>query len=130
MKTITICGKEYEVACNGLTHYLFKKTFNKGIFKDIEVMNNFNNKQVVLANQFISDNKKIEDEELIKKLSLSMLPDIDDFIEAVTEVTYILCYTANENIGSYEEWLKNIPKINTNDDWIVEVTEFAVDCFC
>ena len=55
---------------------------------------------------------------------------LDDFIEAITEIAYICCYTANEKIGSYEEWLRGIPRINTNDDWIVEVTEFAVDCFC
>ena len=130
MKTITICGKEYEIACNGLTQFNFKKLFKKGIWKDIEVINNFNQRQVMFASQYISENDKIEDKELIKKLSLSMLPDLDAFIEAVTEIAYICCYTANEQIGSYEDWLKGIPKINTNDDWIVEVTEFAVDCFC
>lgn len=130
MKTITICDKEYEIDCNALAPFNFKKIFKKGIWKDIEVINDFNQKQVLLANKYISENKKIEDEELVKRLSLSMLPDLDDFIEAITEIAYICCYTANEKIGSYEEWLRGIPRINTNDDWIVEVTEFAVDCFC
>ena len=130
MKTITICGKEYPIDCNGLTQFTFKKIFKKGIFKNIDIINAFHTKQVMLAKEFIEENKAISDEELVKKLSLSMVTDLDDFIEAITEITYICCYTANEKIGSYEDWLKGIPRINTNDDWIVEVTEFAVDCFC
>lgn len=130
MKTITICDKEYEIDCNALTQFNFKKIFNKGIFKNIGIINNFYSKQTILTNQFIAENKLISDKELVKKLSISMLPDLDDYIEAVTEIAYICCYTANENIGSYEIWLKGIPRINTNDEWIVEVTEFAVDCFC
>lgn len=59
-----------------------------------------------------------------------MTDDIDDYIEVVTRLAYICIYTADENICSYEEWLKSIDKINTNDEWIVEVTEFAVNCFC
>ena len=130
MKTITICGKKYEIACDGTTHFNFKRIFKDGIFKKIDILYKFNQRQALLANEFISENKQISNEELEKGLSLAMLQDLDDFIEAVTEITYILCYTANQKIGSYEEWLKGIEKINTNDDWIVEVTEIAVDCFC
>lgn len=130
MKTITICGKNYEIACNGLTHLKYKQLFNRGILKDIQIINEFYLKQAVLAKSLLENNKEITDKDLIKQLSLSMTADIDDYIDVVTMIAYICCYTANENIGSYEEWLKGIDKINTNDDWIVEVTEFAVSCFC
>ena len=36
----------------------------------------------------------------------------------------------NEKIPEYEIWLKSIESLKITDDWIVEVTEFAVDCFC
>ena len=130
MKTITICDKQYDIDCNALTQLNFKRIFNKGIFKNISIINSFYSKQTLLANQFLTENKLITDKELIKKLSIAMLPDLDEYVEAVTEIAYICCYTANEKIGNYETWLKGIKRINTNDEWIVEVTEFAVDCFC
>lgn len=130
MKTITICDKQYEIDCNALTQFNFKKIFNKGIFKNISIINSFYSKQTLLANQFLSENKSITDKELIKKLSIAMLQDLDEYVEAVTEIAYICCYTANEKIGNYETWLKGIKRIKTNDKWIVEVTEFAVNCFC
>jgi len=130
MRTITIYDKEFDIDCNALTQIEFKKIFKKGIFKDIEIIYNFYTKQLLFTNQYISENKNIKDKEIVKKLSVSMLADLDDFIEAITEVAYICCYTANSKIGTYEQWLKGIGKISTNDDWIVEVTELAVDCFC
>ena len=52
------------------------------------------------------------------------------FVEAATRIAYIEIYTANKKIPEYEEWLEGIPSIKTNDEWIVEVTELAVNCFC
>jgi len=59
-----------------------------------------------------------------------MLDDIDLFAEAATRIAYIMIHTANEKVEEYEEWLRNIPSLKTNDEWIAEVTEFAVSCFC
>jgi len=130
MKTITICGKEYEIKCNAFTHIQFKKIFNRGLFEDIDIIDKFNKLQVLLTTQILEQNPKIQDDELIKQLSRSMLPNIDEYIDAVTRIAYICIFTANEKIENYEEWLKNIPKLNTNDLWIAEVTEYAVSCFC
>ena len=52
------------------------------------------------------------------------------FVEAATRIAYIMIFTANKNVEEYENWLENITTIKTNDEWIVEVTEFAVNCFC
>lgn len=83
-----------------------------------------------MANQLKKENPNITEAEITVKLSRLMLKTIDNYIEAVTRIAYICCYTANEKIGEYEEWLRDIKRIKTTDDWIVEVTEFAVDCFC
>ena len=30
----------------------------------------------------------------------------------------------------YENWLRKIKSFKIDDDWVAEVTELAVDCFC
>lgn len=130
MKKIDICGKEYEIDCNALTYIQYRKIFKRGIFQDIEIIENFVSLQVLIADKIKKENPKISDSEITKQLSRTMLTNIDEYIEAVTRIAYICIYTANKRVGSYEEWLTNIKRINTTDKWIVEVTEFAVDCFC
>ena len=130
MKKIDICGKEYEIDCNALTYIQYRKIFNRGIFQDIEIIENFVSLQVLIADKIKKENPEISDSEITKQLSRAMLTNIDEYIEAVTRITYICIYTANKRVGSYEEWLTKIKRINTTDKWIVEVTEFAVSCFC
>ena len=130
MRKITIGKKEYPIDCNALTFINYRKKFNRGIFEDIEIIENFLTVQTVMANQLKKENPNITEAEITVKLSRLMLKTIDNYIEAVTRIAYICCYTANEKIGEYEEWLRDIKRIKTTDDWIVEVTEIAVDCFC
>ena len=130
MKKINICGKEFEIDCNALAQIEYRKLFNRGVFEDIRIIKNFISLQVLIADKIKKENPKISESEIAKQLSGIMLADIDQYIEAVTRIAYLCVHTANENIGSYEEWLKGIKRINTTDKWIVEVTEFAVDCFC
>lgn len=131
MKKINICEKEYDIDCNAFTYVEYRKKFkDNGIFKDFETINNFTTMQVLLTSQLKEKNPEITEAELIKEISVTMINYMDEFIEAITRVAYICCYTANKNIGTYEEWLKGLTRVNTNDKWIVEVTELAVDCFC
>ena len=130
MKQIEIDGNKYDIDCNALTYINFKKKFNRGIFEDLDVIQRFLAVQVLSANQLKKENPEISEAQITAQLSRIMRKDIDEYIEAVTRITYICCYTANENIGEYEDWLKNIKRLKTTDKWIVEVTEFAVDCFC
>lgn len=130
MKTITICNKSWEIDCNALTYIKHRKLFNRGIFDDIKVLQNFLNKQVILANELKKENPDIDDVTIISSLSKFMLDDMDLFAEAATRIAYVMIRTANEKVEEYEEWLKNIPSLKTNDEWIAEVTEFAVSCFC
>lgn len=128
MKTITICGKEYDINCNALTYVKYKSIFKTGILKDMQFIQNYLIKQAVIAKQL--DEKKISEAEKLSQLSEIMINDTDEFVSKITQIAWILIYTANNKVESYETWLSSITKFNVSDDWISEVTEFAVDCFC
>lgn len=128
MKTITICDKEYEIACNAYTRFQYKELFGKGIFADIKILNDFSDKQDKLRKELIK--KEISDEEIEKEISLLMMDNLDDFIDVIQKIAYILIYSANSKIGSFQDWLKGIEKIDLSANWISEVTEFAVNSFC
>jgi hypothetical protein len=128
MKTITICGKEYDINCNALTYVKYKSIFKTGILKDMQYIQNYLIKQAVIAKQL--DEKKISEAEKLSQLSEIMINDTDEFVSKITQIAWILIYTANNKVESYETWLSSITKFNISDDWISEVTEFAVDCFC
>lgn len=128
MKTITICGKEYDINCNALTYVKYKSIFKTGILKDMQYIQNYLIKQAVIAKQL--DEKKISEAEKLSQLSEIMINDTDEFVAKITQIAWILIYTANNKVESYETWLSSITKFNVSDDWISEVTEFAVDCFC
>lgn len=128
MKTIKICDKEYEIDCNAYTFLLFKKVFGIGLFQDIQTLKSFFAKQ---TNTILKLKEKGLDElEIEKELNKELLNCLDDFVEAITRIAYILIYSANNKFKSYEEFMKDIPKLSVDDDWIVEVTEFAVEKFC
>lgn len=128
MKTITICGKKYDIDCNALTYVKYKSIFKTGILKDMQFIQNYLIKQAVIAKQL--DEKKISEEEKLSQLSEIMINDTDEFVSKITQIAWILIYTANNKVESYESWLSSITKFNVSDNWISEVTEFAVDCFC
>lgn len=128
MKTITICGKKYDINCNALTYVKYKSIFKTGILKDMQFIQNYLIKQAVIAKQL--DEKKISEAEKLSQLSEIMINDTDEFVAKITQIAWILIYTANNKVESYESWLSSITKFNVSDNWISEVTEFAVDCFC
>lgn len=128
MKTITICGKKCNIDCNALTYVKYKSIFKSGILKDMQYIENYLIKQAVVAKQL--DEKNMSEDEKLSKLSEYMINDTDEFLTKITQLAWILMYTADNKIESYESWLSSITKFNITDDWIAEVAEFAVDCFC
>ena len=128
MKTITICGKEYPIDCNALTYVKYKSIFKTGILKDLQFIQNYLIKQTVIATQV--ENERITNDEKLNKISEYMIDDTDEFVIKITQVAWILIYTANSKIADYNEWLKSMSSFKINDDWIAEVAEFAVNCFC
>ena len=128
MKTITICGKEYKLECNALTYVKFKTFFKKGIIEDIQILQEYLIKQAVITKQV--EGKDISESEKVSIVSNYMNKFVDDFVIAITRIAWILIYTAKRDIEDYEKWLEGISSFKIDDDWIVEVAEFAVDCFC
>ncbi len=128
MKTITICGKKFEIDCNALTYVKYKSIFKTGILKDMQFVQNYLIKQVVVANQL--EDKKMSEAEKLSQVSEYMINDTDEFVTKITQLAWILIYTANEKVEDYENWLKSITNFKIDDNWIAEVAEFAVNCFC
>ena len=130
MKQIVIEGNKYDIDCNGLTYVLHKRIFNRGIMQDIHILQNYIIVQTLEINKLKNKFPDITEEQIDNQIFSLMGDYIDDFIEAVTRIAYTLMYTANEKIASYEDFLRSIKNLKIDDDWIVEVAEFAVDCFC
>ncbi len=128
MKEIEIDGKKYEINCTAYTRFQYKKIFGVGIFEDINTLNNFNSsfekERVRLRNEGKTD------EEIQQSIDSILLDKLDDFIDAVERIAYIEIYTANPQIGSFDNWLRSINQISLSDKWIAEVTEYAVNSFC
>lgn len=128
MKTITICDKQYQVESNALTFVKYKSFFKTGILKDMQFIKNYLIKQTVTSK--LLEEKQVDDVEKLTDVSDYMINDTDEFVVKITQLAWILIYTANNKIEDYETWLKSISNFKIDDDWIAEVTEIAVDCFC
>jgi len=128
MKEITICNKKYPIDCNAFTRFQYKEIFGKGIFSDIKILNQFSEQQKKIRQKLENENKS--EEEIQEQLNYSMMDSLDDFIDVIEKIAYILIYTANPEIESFEKWLTNIEKIDLSSSWISEVTELAVTSFC
>lgn len=128
MKQITIEGKGYNIDCNAYIPVQYKSFFKSGLVKDMQTIQEYLIKQTVVSKQI--EKLELSETEKINRISNYMSDDIDDFIIKVTQITWTLIHSVDEKIEDYETWLKSIKKIKIDDDWIVEVTEFAVDCFC
>lgn len=130
MKTIVIDGNEYNIECNALTYIQYKKVFNKGIFADMDIIKDYLVRQTLKANELKEKYPQMSEQEIDTQVGNYMNNYIDDFIEVITRIAYILIYSANEKIEEYENWLRKIKSFKLDDDWVAEVTELAVDCFC
>ncbi len=128
MQIIKICNKEYPINCNAFSRFQYKKIFGTGIFADIKILNEFSEKQNEIRDRM--EKQKKTEEEIQKEINSTMLENLDDFIDVIEKITYILIYTANPQIETFEKWLKEIEKIDLSDNWVSEVTELAVNSFC
>lgn len=128
MKKITICDKEYEVSSNAFTRFEYKKIFGRGIFADIQALNKFSIEQEKIKKE--ATDKGLSEEEIQKEINNYMMENLDEFLDVVEKIAYILIYSANKSVGSFEDWLKGIEKIDLSASWIGEVTELAVSSFC
>lgn len=128
MKQIEIASKIYDIDCNAFTRFQYKSIFKRGIFEDIKVLSDYSDKQEELRKKLKAENKT--DEEIEKEIGSEMMDDLDNFLDVIERIAYILIFTANNKVGSFEDWLKSIKKIDLSEKWVSEVTEFAVSSFC
>ena len=127
MKQITICGKIYDIDCNALAPLKYKSLFKSGMINDIHGVQNYIIKQVIVTEEV--EKEKISEDEKVRKISEYMIDDVDDFLIKVLQITWVLIYLADNKVDEFEKWASSI-KVKVDDDWIAEVAEFAVDCFC
>ena len=128
MKTITICDRQYDIDCNALTYVKYQTFFKSGILKDMSVAETYLVKQKAYAEEI--NKKDLSDMQKIEILEDMLMDDTDEFVRIITQIAWILIYSANDKVENYENWLKSIKKFKVDDSWIAEVTEYAVDCFC
>ena len=126
-KEINIMGKVYECSTNAYTPLLYKKTFNKGLMEDLSKLGELNNKR----EQYEKELKEqgFTGEELENQVNLKTMGNLDDFIEVITQIAYILILGNDKNFKSYEDWISDCETLSLSDNWIAEVTEFAVNSF-
>lgn len=130
MKKIVIDDKHYNIDCSAYTYIQYKQVFKKGIFSDIQTIKNFFTKQAEIIIKLKTENENISEDDISDKIENELLFEIDDFVEAITRLAYIFIYTNDTNFMSYEDFMKGISRLSINDDWVIEVTEFAVEKFC
>lgn len=128
MQKIIIDNKEYDISCNAFTRFQYKSIFGKGIFADIKILKDFSDKQLEIKKELTRNG--LEEKEIEEQINSAMMENLDDFIDVITKIAYILIYTANPKVGSFEDWLKGLTKIDLAEKWVTEVTEFAVSSFC
>lgn len=128
MQKIIIDNKEYDISCNAFTRFQYKSIFGNGIFADIKILKDFSDKQSKIREDLTK--KGLNEKEIEEQINSAMMENLDDFLDVITKIAYILIFTANSKIGSFEDWLKGLNKINLAENWVTEVTEFAVSSFC
>ena len=128
MKQIEINGKAFEIESNAFTFVRYKTIFKTGMMEDLQKIEMYIGKQHVYTKNL--KDAGIPDEEIAGMVADQLRPELDEFIIKITQIAWILIYTANEKIEPYEEWLKNIKHFKIDDNWIAEVAELAVNSFC
>ncbi len=127
MKKIIIAEKEYDMDCNALTYLQYRNYFNEGILEAVQKVQEYLIRQYTAEQSAID--QKLNDTERAELIGNTMSPYVDDFIITITKLAWIFIHTADKSIPEYTEWLESIPAFNISEEWIIEVTEYAVACF-
>ena len=118
MKSILIGNKKYKVECNALSYIFYKKIFNINIFDDINKIREYLIFQKNLSQNVILNNL----EEATKK--------VQNFLDAISRLTYICIYCKDKEIEDFEEWKKDNNLLNSEDnDWIGKIIQLVTDCY-
>nr|DAY62713.1 MAG TPA: hypothetical protein [Caudoviricetes sp.] len=106
---IKIGDKEYIGYCNAMTYIFYNKVFNLNIFDDLDKI-----KGCLIKFKLQSGNKE----------------DVDNMVDIILRLIYILIYTNNQNeISRFEKWKEEHKHEGINTETINEVIEYLVDSF-
>jgi hypothetical protein len=104
-KVIKISDKEYTIKSSAYTQFKYKNDTGRNLLSDLQSL------------RLKIDGKKDED----------VVEALDDMLDIVLKITYILIDEANqENLGSYEDFLKGINDLFGDISWIADVIECAI----
>nr|DAQ40926.1 MAG TPA: hypothetical protein [Caudoviricetes sp.] len=106
---IKIGNKKYVGCCNAMTYIFYNKVFNLNIFDDLD-----NIKECLIKFKLQSGNKE----------------DIDNIVNIILRLIYILIYTYDQSkINRFEKWKEEHKHETINMETINEVIEYFVDSF-
>lgn len=124
MKKVKIGEQEYPLECNAFTRVLYKKVFERAIFKDISLLTDF------FAKSEKIDKEDLAADEKEQKKNKETLENYDDILDVVLQLAYIEIYTHDRQFMSYDEWLESLKKVSITEGWVTDVVSIATDCFC
>ena len=108
MKKITIGNKEYEMKSSAYTQFKYKDITGRSLIRDLTELS-----------------KKYEKMSKEKDL-IDQYDGIDDFLQIILEIAYIMSVEAKSFTGTKDEFLMSIDNYLENTDWIGEVVELAL----
>lgn len=124
MEKITINNIEYNVSCNAFTRVKYSSCFGRKIFKDISILNEFNEKLTAVDNE-----EELSDKEKETKKQKVSLENMDNMLDVLLQLAYVEIVTANPNFVSYDKWLQGLDNIDLSGEWITTVMNLAMNCF-
>lgn len=118
MKSILIGDNKYKVECNALSYIFYKQIFNINIFDDINRI-----REYLIFQRNLSQNAIQNDLEAATK-------KVQNFLDAISRLTYICIYCKNREIEEFEEWKNKNNLLNSEDnDWIGKIIQLVTDCY-
>ena len=102
-KIITISGKEYTMQSSAWTQFKYKNDTGRRMLQDLR------------------DISKLQEAD-----EDTMLNGVDDLTEILLKIAYVMIEEADQNqVKSYDDFLKSINSLYEDTNWINEVVELA-----
>ena len=100
-KQVTISGKDYFMKSSAYTQFKYKDDTGRSLLTDLKVISNHDAEDI--AN------------------------NVDDLLEMLLKMSYIMIQEADEKqVGTYNEFLKELDGLFDENNWISEVLELAI----
>lgn len=102
-KIINLGGKEYTMQSSALTQFKYRDMTGRKLMQDIDSIKE------------------------LKAKSDDTLNVLDDLLEILLQITYVMIVESDASqVGSFEDFLKNIDILFDDVDWVEDVIELAL----